>query len=126
LPPDRYSELASYGQAKLGVILWGFAYDRRHASRGVRANALHPGDLISTGIDKDSTFLRWAMRLARPFSRTPARAAATSVALAVSPAFEGIGGKYFIDGKERAPSAEARDEAVRERLWEKTLALLDR
>ena len=85
-PPERYTELRAYGQAKLCCVLYAIALDARVASRGIRAHALHPGDLVSTGIDKDSTFLRITMALARPFAPTASQAAATSCFVATSPA----------------------------------------
>jgi NAD(P)-dependent dehydrogenase (short-subunit alcohol dehydrogenase family) len=123
LPIDesRYSELVAYGHAKLCVVLFARALDARWAPSGVRANSLHPGDLVSTGIDKDSSFLRMVMALARPFSRSAAAAACTSTWLAVAPEAEHLGGGYFVNGIATRPSAAARDDRNVDRLWERTM-----
>jgi hypothetical protein len=56
--------------------------------------------------------------------RSPARGAATSIYLATSPEVTGVTGKYF-DPDQRIiqPSAEARDEAAQDLLWERSLEL---
>lgn len=122
LPPRRedYSEVRAYGVAKLCNILWTRAFARRAGAPGVTANALHPGDLISTGIDRDSLVLKVVFTLARPFSRTPAQAAATSVWAATAPALDGVTGRYFVDRAERDPSRAARDDGLADALWDRT------
>lgn len=124
LPEARYSELAAYGQAKLCMVMFAAAFDRRHADLGIRAYALHPGDLVSTGIDKDSGLLRLVMTLARPFSPSAAQAAATSAWLATTAEVADRGGRYFVDCAERSPSAGSQDVAAQERLWALTEAWL--
>jgi NAD(P)-dependent dehydrogenase (short-subunit alcohol dehydrogenase family) len=128
LPPRRedYSELRAYGVAKLCVNLWTRAFARRSGASGVTANALHPGDLISTGIDRDSWVLRTVFALARPFTRSPAQAAATSVWVATAPELEGVSGRYYVDRAERPPSAAARDDGLADHLWDLTRGWLDR
>ena len=123
LPVDEagYSELVGYGHAKLCVVLFARALDSRWRASGVRANSLHPGDLISTGIDKDSWLLRMTMTLARPFARTAASAACTSTWLATAPEAAALGGGYFYNGVLKEPSAAARDDHKAERLWQRTL-----
>lgn len=119
-PRERYTELRAYGQAKLACVMFAAALDRRWKARGVRAFALHPGDLVATSIDADSLVLKLALFAARPFSPSPAQAAATSVLLATSPAVAERGGAYFSDLEERAPAKAALDEAAQDRLWSLT------
>lgn len=117
ISPARYSELRSYGQAKLACILYAFALDRRWQANGVRGLALHPGDLVSTGIDKDSTLLRVTMWLARPFAPTLGQAAATSVLAVASPTLDGRGGVYLTNARETAPAPAASVVETQDRLW---------
>ena len=119
-PPERYTELRAYGQAKLCCVVFARALDARWASRGVRAYSLHPGDLVSTGIDKDSGFLKAVMWLAKPFAPTASQAAATSVWVATAPELAERGGGYFADVREKAPAPAALDPANAERLWSLT------
>lgn len=120
LPAERYSEMRAYGQAKLCCVLFALAFDARHAAGGIRANALHPGNLVSTGIDQDSRLLRLALRLARPFAPSAQQAAATSVFVATAADLAERGGRYFVDLHEKTPSAAALDLATQDRLWELT------
>lgn len=115
--PERYTELRAYGQAKLACVIFARSLDARWSSRGVHAYSLHPGDLVSTGIDKDSGFLRVVMRLASPFSPTPSQAAATSVWAVTGPELDAHGGAYLTDVRVARPSPAALDPANAERLW---------
>lgn len=122
LPVDErgYSEVRAYGEAKRCVVLLARALTDRHGHEGVVANALHPGDLVSTGIERDSWVLRVVMGLARPFAPTPEQAAATSAHLATAPELEGIGGRWYADLREGRAAPGAMDPAVAARLWEHT------
>jgi NAD(P)-dependent dehydrogenase (short-subunit alcohol dehydrogenase family) len=118
--PERYSELAAYGEAKRCVVLLARALTDLYAAQGITANALHPGDLVSTGIDRDSGFLRLVMRLARPFAPSPDQAAATSVYLAAAPELQGVSGRYFVDLREARAAPGALDPELAARLWART------
>jgi WW domain-containing oxidoreductase len=120
IPRERYTELRAYGQAKLCCVLFASALDARWAPR-VRGYSLHPGDLVATGIDKDSLLLRIAFLLARPFSPSPAQAAATSAWVATAPELADRGGRYFSEVREKAPAPAALDRAAQDRLWDLTL-----
>ena len=77
-----------YGQSKLANILFTAELARRIAGSGVTANSLHPG-AVATGLGKNNgAWARALIGLLRPFFRTPADGAATSVYLAASPAVE--------------------------------------
>ncbi len=114
---------SAYSQSKLANILFTRELSRRLQGTGVTCNCLHPG-VVSTGFGKnDSGWMRWAVKIAAPFLRTPEQGAATTVFLATSPAVEGVTGRYFADCKEIEPSREARDAKVAERLWEVSVQL---
>lgn len=113
-----YSGWSAYSQSKLANILFTRELSRRLQGTGVTCNCLHPG-VVSTGFGKnDSGWMRWAVKVAAPFLRTPEQGAATTIFLAQSPAVEGVTGKYFSDCKEIEPSKEARDAEVAKRLWQ--------
>lgn len=125
-PRDRYTELRAYGQAKLSCVMLAKALDARWSSRGVHAYSLHPGDLVSTGIDKDSWVLRTVMFLAKPISPSAAQAAATSVWAATTPALADRGGGYYVDCEEVSPSPAALVHEDVEWLWNRTVDWLAR
>lgn len=120
LTRSRYSDLVAYGQAKLCNVLFANEIQRRFGDRGLTANSLHPGALMATSIGRSSALAKIAITLFRPFSKPLTCGAATSVYVATAPELEGVGGKYFEDCREKRASAEARNPAVAQRLWERT------
>jgi WW domain-containing oxidoreductase len=122
LTSGSYGALRAYGQAKLCNVLFANELTRRFGTEGVFANALHPGSLIGTSIFRNSAAAKLVGVLARPFVKTLAEGAATSVYCAVAPALEGVGGRYYSDCREKPASAGARDEAAAARLFEVTAA----
>src|SRR5882724_13349813 len=100
-----YDPLVAYGRSKTANILFAVAFDKRHAQRGVRAAAVHPG-VIQTELARyaDPSRIQNLVELMNkqlaaegkgPFQwKTIAQGAATSVwAGVVAPADE-IGGRY--------------------------------
>jgi NAD(P)-dependent dehydrogenase (short-subunit alcohol dehydrogenase family) len=117
------SGLRVYGTSKLANILFTLELARRLAGSGVTANSVHPG-MVATGLGKNNGALgEIAALLVRPFARTPAQGAATSIHLASAPELAGVSGRYFANARERAPSAAARDAAAARRLWETSARL---
>lgn len=112
-----YRAMRVYGGSKLANILFTVELARRIEGTGVTANCLHPGAVATRLGHNNGTFARVVTRLLAPFFRSSESGAATSVYLASSPAVEGVSGKYFVDCRERRPSAAARDRATAERLW---------
>lgn len=113
-----YRAMRVYGQSKLANILFTAELARRCAGSGVTANSLHPG-AVGTGLGKNNgAWARVLIALLRPFFRTPADGAATSVYLATSPTVAGVSGRYFAKCREKQPSAAARDADAARRLWE--------
>lgn len=120
LPPkkERFSPLKAYGQAKLCNVLFAIEIDRRLGDEGVRANALHPGNLIATSIGRDSLAARLVTQIAKPWTKSLAQGAATSVYVAASPDTADARGLYFEDCQVGKASDEARDPEVARKLWE--------
>ncbi|MHB8690894.1 MAG: oxidoreductase [Solirubrobacteraceae bacterium] len=118
-----YTRERPYGQAKLANLMFTSALQRRLAAAGAPtiATAAHPG-WASTGLGHTS----WRLRLIVPLGQPPATAALATLRAALDPAAGG--GEYY--GPSRwfetrgAPtpgsraSAQARDRAQQERLWE--------
>jgi NAD(P)-dependent dehydrogenase (short-subunit alcohol dehydrogenase family) len=99
----EYDKFVSYGQSKTANILFSIELDRRLRDRGVRANAVHPG-VIMTDLGRHmSQEDIEALMTDRPadsppmvFKEVPA-GAATSVWAATAPELEGVGGRYALD-----------------------------
>jgi len=115
---DNYSALVAYGQAKLCNVLFARELDRRFNHQGIRSNALHPGSMIGTAIFRSSLPAKLLATLVRPFTKTLAQGAATSVYCAVAPELSEVGGRYFVDCREKRTSRGAQDDSVARRLWD--------
>jgi NAD(P)-dependent dehydrogenase (short-subunit alcohol dehydrogenase family) len=116
----------AYARSKLLNLAWTLALARRLAGTGVVANAADPGTAwtpMTQGLEARSMplALRALWPLVRLFQRgaSPARAARSSIFLAMSPAAERLTGAYVVkDGRIVRPSSNAvLDERVQDRAW---------
>lgn len=106
-----------YSETKLANILFTIELARRLEGTGVTANCFHPG-VVASGFNRNnSTLMRLAMTIVKPFSRSPEKGAETLVWLADSPEVSGESGGYFVDTRRVSPSAAAQDAEAARRLW---------
>ncbi len=108
-----------YGQAKLAMVMCGYALARRLTGTGITVNALHPG-FTATNI-----IANVAPPIARPFVgiikrflQTPEQGAQTALYLATSSEVEGVTGKYFIKSKQTPSVPISYHEVLQERVWD--------
>ncbi len=96
-----YDKWSAYGQAKTANVLFAVELDRRLADRRVRANALHPGGIVTElgrHLSKDDIAeLMSRAPGGKMLWKTPEQGAATSVWAATAPELEGKGGLYLDD-----------------------------
>jgi NAD(P)-dependent dehydrogenase (short-subunit alcohol dehydrogenase family) len=143
-----YEAGAAYGQSKTANALFAVEATRRWRSDGITVNAVQPGPVGATNLNRqmDAEALA-AVQASAPYAesfdaskmrhKTAEQGAATSVFVATSPLVDGIGGRYFEDCNQApvidpdAPNstifgvaAYALDAANANRLWEATLELL--
>ena len=119
-----YSPLKAYGVAKLFNIYFTRSLAIKYGPKGITSFALHPGIVNSNfgeGLGGTGKTLLW---LARPFMITPEQGALTSIYLATASRIDAKSGKYFKNMKVTAPSAKAIDEEGRDKLWDKSLELV--
>ncbi len=122
-----YERWRAYAQAKSANVLFAVELDRRGASRGVRAFAVHPG-LIKTPLQRyftteEQVALGWvdADGNPNPQFKSVEQGAATQVWAATSPALSGRGGVYCVDCDIATPDAVAQwaiDAQQAVRLWD--------
>jgi WW domain-containing oxidoreductase len=117
LPKETYKGLSAYGQAKLCNTLFANELQRRYSDQGLTACSLHPGTFVTTDIGRNSMLGRVFMKLASPFTKSPAQGAATSVFCATHEPAADLGGLYFSDCQPKRNSKEASDEEVAKKLW---------
>jgi NAD(P)-dependent dehydrogenase (short-subunit alcohol dehydrogenase family) len=147
-----YDPWLAYGQSKTANVLFAVEATRRWAADGITANAVHPGAIAETNLSRHMNAEELAaLRESGTFRfKTIGQGAATSVLVATTRLLEGIGGRYFEDCNE-APvlhpissgtsshdpdsyrpmqqggvAAYALDPENASRLWELSLAMLDR
>ena len=131
-----YDKWQAYGQSKTANVLFSVGLNERLAGRGVTANAVHPG-MIMTELGRHLVPADIEMLQARSsdmgsdmesaFKSIPA-GAATSIWACTSPHLEGQGGLYLEDCHIAAAVSEdnpaggvsdyARDTAAAQRLWQ--------
>jgi retinol dehydrogenase 14 len=114
-----YSGARAYSQSKLANVLFTRELARRLPATCVTANALHPGVVRTAfGAEDPSGVQRLLVPFLRPFMKTPARGATTSIHLASAPDLEQVTGRYFASSKPRSSAARSYDEAAAARLWQ--------
>ena len=127
-----YAAWEAYGRSKSANALFAVELDRRLRERGVRANAVHPG-VILTELGRHLTPDTMKEMTSRATSAGPMKfkdvphGAATQVWAAVSPELDGVGGRYLEDVRLANPSraesdtagyaAHAVDPEIAARLW---------
>ncbi len=115
----KYSGQAAYNQSKLANVMFTYELARRLGSSGVTATVLHPGVVRTAfGASDPSPLLKVLIPLVRPFMKTPAQGAQTSIYLASSPEVEGVTGQYFVNSKPKTSSKSSYDTAAAARLWQ--------
>ena len=121
----EYSEWPAYGQSKTANILFSVELDRRLASKGVRAYAVHPG-VIMTNLSRYLTESVVKDLMVRVEERTKGaglqmktveQGAATSVWAAVAPELADVGGVYLEDVAISEPEPYALNPDSAKRLW---------
>jgi retinol dehydrogenase-14 len=114
-----YSGARAYSQSKLANLLFTYELASRLQGTSVTANALHPGVVRTAfGAEDASTVQRLFTPFVRPFLKSPAEGAATSIHLASAPDLEQVTGRYFANSKPRTSSKRSYDKAAAARLWQ--------
>jgi NAD(P)-dependent dehydrogenase (short-subunit alcohol dehydrogenase family) len=132
-----YEKWSAYGQSKTANALFAVGFHQRFRDRGVIANAVMPGGIM-TPLQRhlareEMIALGWineAGETAQGF-KTPEQGASTSVWAAVGPELEGVGGLYLENCAEAQPydpqgprsgvKAYALDPEAADRLWSLSL-----
>ncbi|MCU1594026.1 MAG: short-chain dehydrogenase [Frankiales bacterium] len=127
MEPDDYMSTRAfkpmkvYGRSKLANILFTVELAERLKDTEVVVNCLHPG-FVSTSLARDNKIGALFLKLARPFIKSPADGAQTTLQLACGPV--STRGKYYSDGKVHATKDYAKDPAMAARLWDDSARLV--
>ena len=113
-----YSGARAYSQSKLANVLFTYELAGRLRGSDVTANVVHPGVVrTSFGAEDPAGFQRLLSPLMRPFMKSPARGAATSIHVASAPELEHVTGRYFVDSEPKRSSKGSYDGATAAQLW---------
>src|SRR5438067_13475331 len=121
----KYSGQRAYNASKLANVMFTYELARRLQGTGVTAMVLHPG-VVSTafGAEDQAAFFTILSPLIRPFLKTAAQGAATSIYLASSPQVEGVTGVYYSNSKPKKSSTSSHDSGAARRLWKVSVELV--
>jgi NAD(P)-dependent dehydrogenase (short-subunit alcohol dehydrogenase family)/MFS family permease len=121
----RYSGQQAYSQSKLANVMFTYELARRLDGTGVTATVLQPGVVRTTVATEDPSLLAKVMITAsRPFLKTPAQGAVTSIYLASASEVEGVTGQYFADRRPEISNKASYDTAAAARLWDTSARLV--
>jgi NAD(P)-dependent dehydrogenase (short-subunit alcohol dehydrogenase family) len=113
-----YSGQRAYAASKLANVMFTYELARRLDGTGVTATVLHPGVVRTNFAAEDQAGIKVILPLLRPFLKSPAAGAATTIYLASSAQVDGVTGRYFANRKPRTSSKASYDTARAERLWQ--------
>jgi NAD(P)-dependent dehydrogenase (short-subunit alcohol dehydrogenase family) len=123
-PITDYSGMKFYAQSKLANILFTKSLAKRYPK--ILVNALHPG-VVGTNFGNGE--MKWYFKgiwtIMKPFLLTAEKGARTSIYLASSPLVD-VSGKYFDKSAEKRPSKLADDQALAEKLWAYSEAVIQK
>ena len=121
----KYSGQSASNASKLANVMFTYELARGLHGTEVTANVLHPGVVRTAfGAEDQSALFRLMLPLMRPFMKSTAQGAATSIHLASSPLVERVTGLYFSNSKPKKSSKSSYDNAAARRLWQVSADLI--
>jgi NAD(P)-dependent dehydrogenase (short-subunit alcohol dehydrogenase family) len=120
-----YSGQRAYNQSKLANVMFTYELARQLEGTGVTATVVHPGVVRTAfGAEDPARWQRAFLPLVRPFMKTPASGAETSIYLASDPVVGSVSGRYFANRKPRKSSKASYDVGAQVRLWQVSAELV--
>jgi WW domain-containing oxidoreductase len=120
-----YKPFKFYGQSKLANLAFAKSMAETLQPRGITANALHPGVIVTTDLMRSmNPAVRFVMPIANLFSKTIAQGAATTCYVAAHPAMHDKTGGFYADCQPSKPNPHADDPSFRRRLWDTSATIL--
>lgn len=71
-PPTakNFTSFMAYNDAKLCNVIAASEFNRRWAVHGVTCNSVHPGNMVSTGLSRQSFLYKAMFAAVRPFTKS--------------------------------------------------------
>lgn len=124
-PSSKYWSMIQYNNAKLCNVLFAHELGRRWQSRGISIFALHPGNMVSTGLARNWWFYRFLFVIVRPFTKSLQQAASTTIYCTIAPELTGLTGTYFNNCFICEPSKLSQNEELAKELWALSQKMVD-
>lgn len=112
-----FSTFGTYGHSKLCNMLMSLSLCEKLSNTNVVCNSLHPGAVSTNLGTQNGLFAKGVFNLVRPFFRTVAKGAQSSIWLASSDEAAKLNDLYFYDCKPIKPKRWALDKAAADKLW---------
>lgn len=123
-PASKYWSMIQYNNAKLCNVLFTHELGRQWLGKGVGVFAVHPGNMVSTGISRNYWLYRVLFKLVRMFTKSLQQAAATTVFCATASELSHLTGIYFNNCYICEPSKISQDPELSRELWELSAAMV--
>ena len=131
LAPGTFDSMLAYKNSKLANVLFSYELDRQLHGSGVTCNAVCPGFIPETRLNRNNKFIRCLLICCfrgfcrcLPITRSTTKGAEGLVFVASDRLLQGVGGKYFKDFAECNSSPESMDRDVADKLWKTSLDLV--
>jgi NAD(P)-dependent dehydrogenase (short-subunit alcohol dehydrogenase family) len=112
-----FTTFGTYGHSKLCNMLMTLTLCEKLTDTNVVCNSLHPGAVSTNLGTQNGMFAKVIFNLVRPFFRSVAKGAQSSVWLASNDDAALLNDLYFYDCKPIKPKPWARDKATADKLW---------
>lgn len=118
---NNFHGLRAYGHSKLANVMFTYEFERRKPYPHISIHAVHPG-LVNTDIGAKHThwFHRTVWNWRSKKGKTPKEGAETALFIINTPGSKLESGRYWDDGKPKKSSVASYDEAMAEKLWDKS------
>ncbi|XP_030382885.1 WW domain-containing oxidoreductase [Scaptodrosophila lebanonensis] len=124
-PAEKYWSMMAYNNAKLCNVLFAQELALRWKKRGISVFALHPGNMVSSQLQRNYWFYRLLFAIARPFTKSLQQAAATTVYCATANELTALTGLYFNNCYFCEPSKLSRSAQLQQQLWQLSESLTE-
>jgi len=115
---SKYWSMMAYNNAKLCNVLFANELAKRWQSKGVSVFSLHPGNMVSTNLQRNYWLYKFVFFAVRPFTKSLQQAAATTIYCATAHELTGLSGVYFNNCYVCEPSKLSQKENLSVELWE--------
>jgi len=122
LSSDTFCQTFAYNDSKLFQLM--FALEANDAWKNIRCIAVHPGNMISSRLNRHWWFHRILFALVRPFAKSLQQAAASGIFAAATPEMRCVGGIYINNCFPCQSSGISQDFLARRNLWMTSSKLL--